>query len=259
MNIHDGKTVLEQILCRLDDDRAQDELLALGPIEMDWRPRVREACLLLVPRVCDIAEQIKLECERTVNSASTVRQDLANKRDVLAATPGLGPEWADRVADASERAANFIDHLESQQISAEVQRIIAMLLEEDLVANGNSIYPDFYIRGRDYSFLPYQNRKNPVDGPCKKGTANPRPSNVPDGLELKTNKGDRIRVDAHGAHPGLHIGVTWSLEHGSFRVLGIYLSYIRIFDHRMSGGRVAVTTKKASFGQEQFIPVLTST
>jgi hypothetical protein len=212
----------------------------------------------LVPRICLIAEKIKFECEKTVNSASMVREKLLDKRSVLENTHALGEEWTTGLIEASTRAADFIDHLESQQISAEVQRIIADLLGSELSANGNSIYPDFYINTNDYSGLAFQSRKNPIDGPCRKGKTNPRPSNVPDGLELKTNKGNRIKVDAHGAHPGLHIGVTWSLEMNKFRVLGIYLAYVRIFDHRMSGGRVAVTTKKASFGHDLFVPVLTS-
>ena len=119
--------------------------------------------------------------------------------------------------------------------------------------HGNSIYPDLILLNHTYDFLPTQSRGNPIEGPCLRGK---RPSNVPDGCEIKTNRGSRIRVDAHGAHPGLHLGITWDLQNGEVAINGVWAAYIRIADHRESGRNVKVTTVKYSFGHDLFVSLL---
>jgi len=97
---------------------------------------------------------------------------------------------------------------------------------------------------------------NPVEGPCLRGKKTPRPSNVPDGCEIKTNKGTRVGVDAHGAHPGLHLGITWDNSMYGVEINGVWLAYVRICDHRESGRNVKVTTVKYSFGHGLFTSLL---
>ena len=71
---------------------------------------------------------------------------------------------------------------------------------------------------------------------------------MPDGCEIKTNQGRRIRVDAHGAHPGLHLGVTWKFQEGEVVINGVWVAYVRIADHRESGRNVKVeSTPKSHF------------
>jgi hypothetical protein len=79
---------------------------------------------------------------------------------------------------------------------------------------------------------------------------------VPDGCEIKTNQGTRIKVDAHGAHPGLHLGITWGFREDEIAIYDIWIAYIRVKDYSISDGRVDVTTKKRSFGHDPFISLL---
>jgi hypothetical protein len=205
---------------------------------------VRDTVNTLVPLIVENAPILVGRCESIVNSPVFLHNRLKNR--------GTLDNESEKLI---KKILDFHSTVESQQISALIQRQITELLSDHVFSNGNSIYPDFIRHGVDYSRLPTQSRKKPVDGPNVKRTTKTgtcRPSNVPDGLELKTNRGTRLRVDAHGAHPGLHLGVTWEFEEGNFKVLGVYLSYIRISDHKMSAGNVAVTTKKASFGHSQF-------
>jgi hypothetical protein len=163
--------------------------------------------------------------------------------------------WYLKLRDTSRLAFGEVGHLQSQQISSAIQRfIISPSGLGDLVKpSGNSIYPDLVLRSRDYSGLPRQTRNSPVDGPCLRGS---NPSNVPDGCEIKTNQGNRIRVDAHGAHPGLHLGVTWDFHDQAVVITGVWLAYVRIADYRESGRNVDVTTVKYSFGHDLFSPLL---
>jgi len=248
---------LDFVLGRLSDPRAIHELQSLGPPSFDWMNRVKETCEVYVPKFVGLAGDLVKQCEATVNSASDLRNELSDGCPVDSSS-AAAKQWLVKCRNLAESARQFVDHVESQQISAEIQRIAADKLSRAVYANGNSTYPDFVRRDLDYSFLPFQSRTAPIDGPCLKranGTASARPSNVPDGIELKTNRGPRIKVDAHGAHPGLHLGVTWEVSNARLTILGIFVSYIRIFDHTISGGRVAVTTKKASFGHEHFFPI----
>lgn len=240
------------------DATAQGELAELSPNDYDWAERTSETLDALVPRLVPLASRIKTEIPKRLNSPQfllttisdgsplVIRQDDDELRD-----------WYDTVSKLSGEASSLIANLESQQISAEIQRYIVSDkgLGDLVFANGNSIYPDLILLDRDYSLLPEQNRTNPIDGPCVRGK-NRRPSNVPDGCEIKTKKGNRISVDAHGAHAGLHLGVTWDIINNLVKITGVWAAYVRVADHRESGRNVNVTTVKYSFGHKLFISLL---
>lgn len=257
MTLQTKESVLQAVRARLNDERAQAELQSIGDCKYDWRERVAETCELLVPILVDVTPDMVAQCERSINSADELGSLLSNDHARLISEKPEHTEWLEKCLSNIEMIGNLVRHLESQQISAEIQRIVSTDLADTVHSNGNSVYPDFVRNDLDYSFLPFQSRQEPIDGPCLKGKTLPvpKPSNVPDGLELKTNKGPKIKVDAHGAHPGLHLGVTWELVDDRLNILGVYVGYIRIFDHKLSGGRVAVTTRKASFGHNHFHPI----
>jgi len=142
-------------------------------------------------------------------------------------------------------------------VSAEIQRLIISPdgLGDIVRTNGSSIYPDLLIIKHDYSKLQKQNRQSPIEGPCLRGA---NPSNIPDGCEIKTNQGNRIRVDAHGAHAGLHLGITWDMVDNQIKITGVWLGFIKSADHRESGRNVKITTVKYSFGHDLFISLLES-
>jgi hypothetical protein len=63
-------------------------------------------------------------------------------------------------------------------------------------------------------------------------------------------------VDAHGAHPGFHLAVTWEFRDDTVTITGVWVAYVRIADHREAGRNVDVTTVKYSFGHGLFASVL---
>jgi hypothetical protein len=166
--------------------------------------------------------------------------------------------WLRSCQYLSRLSAQNLDNLQSQQISAEVQRYLlsSECFGKSILGNGNSIYPDLIRSDVDYNFLPFQNRNQIIHGPCLKNKKKPKPSNVPDGCEIKTNKSKTVRVDAHGAHPGLHLAFTWEYYGNKINILDIWIAYIRISDHTISDGNVDVTTKKRSFGHSPFLSIL---
>jgi hypothetical protein len=245
------------LLAQFEAPVAQEELEAINVSGFDWVERTRRTIKEVSKLLPSIAVKLKCDLEAEFNSGSLLKQEY-KKGEVLVmevqeSSPAL-KNWYDATGKvvASVRESSGID---SQQVSAAVQ---AVLLSQDgfgryFRANGNSIYPDLLLVDSDYEGLPRQCRTNPVDGPCLRGD---KPSNVPDGVEIKTNRGTRIKVDAHGAHAGLHLGVTWKNSDDVFKVTGIWIAFIRKADHRESGRNVAVTTVKYSFGHSLFMSLL---
>lgn len=227
------------------------------PITIDWQSRCEATLDLLLPRLINLAREIKVEVPKRMNSAN----ELLSQIEAAIVSSGSDPSTLTMLESLKERAQiarDLIGDLESQQISAAIQNFVASAsgIGDLVYANGNSIYPDFVCKSSVYSDLKLQSRQNPIDGPCLRGSKSPKPSNVPDGLELKTNKGSRIRVDAHGAHAGLHLGVTWSFGEMGVDINGVWIGFIREFDHRESRRNVRSTTIKYSFGHDHFISLL---
>ena len=248
--------LLNKLLERAKDERSIQELKSMGDFEYDWNERTLQVIQIITPKIYDISLTFVKKCEERLNSPLILDELLNNEISKKASSLPDFTSWISKCRNVSEVSKERLLNIESQQVSAEIQRVVSDELNESITSNGNSIYPDFYLRSFDYSFLPMQSRTNPIKGACQKGVSNPKPSNVPDGLELKTNRGKRVKVDAHGAHPGLHLGVTWEKEDGGISINGVYLSYIRIFDHTISGRNVEVTTVKCSFGHDNFFTIL---
>jgi hypothetical protein len=137
-----------------------------------------------------------------------------------------------------------------------VSKLIADFLCEkyqDLAQNNRSTYPDLYFSTADYSKLPKRTRHLAV-GPALRGD---KPTSVPDGIEIKSNKGARIRVDSHHDHQGLHLALTFEKRGDKYRALDLYLAYLSKADYTRATRRTTATTDKFSFGHAPFISVLT--
>lgn len=263
MSYWSGEAILSQhpavrhVYSQFTDSLAQSELDAMGPADFDWADRCRTTLDTLLPELPSLAQRIKTEVPLELNSAVDLAELISDGENILAdfiAQEPRADEWYTQTSKTARLAQSVNQHLESQQISSAIQRYVLSVpgLGRLVYGNGNSIYPDLICRCHSYTGLPRQSRKNPVDGASLQGVQNPRPSNVPDGCELKTNRGDRIRVDAHGAHPGLHLGVTWTLEGDRVEINGVWVAWVRLADHRESGRNVKVTTVKYSFGHDLF-------
>lgn len=227
----------------------------------DWPSRVNDTLNLLIPRLPAIAVHLKREVPLRLNSAARVLKLVRDGKSILDVPHGNNirsskvGSWLADLETAATNAASLVNNIDSQHVSAEVQRQIlsAGCLGDIAQRNGGSLYPDLYITGRDYSMLPPQSGKKKIDGPCLRKH---NPSNVPDGCELKCNQGERVKVDAHAPHAGIHLGVTWDLQNDVLQVNGFWVAYVRIADCRESGRNVVATTVKFSFGHDLFISAL---
>jgi hypothetical protein len=259
--------VLAHLREALDSKKAREELDALGKGPIRWHERVHETIDAIVPRLVEIGPDLLATCVAPFNAAYELSLEVA--RGFPAAVSRLleasseddsrrSQEWLDAIAAKARAAALWSANVESQQVSAELRRAILddTVLGRLLKPNRGSTYPDLIAKGRDYSFLPLQTRTNPVDGPCMRGKADPVPSNVPDGCEIKANQAETVHVDAHGVHPGLHLAVTWGFEGRTLKGYDLWIAYIRGCDHTISNGSVDVTTKKRSFGHAPFLSLL---
>ncbi|MFH1741800.1 MAG: hypothetical protein ABIH23_22580 [bacterium] len=261
-HIHLLHGVAQHIFRQFRDSIAQRELREMGPSSAEWDERTERTIRTLLPRLVDLAPQVAEEIPRRLNCILTVKDLLAKPigdqvvsilKELRMTEAPAYQEWLGMCRENAELAARMVGNLQSQQVSREIQEFIVETLSDVVYPNGGSIYPDLVMHECDYSILPKQSRMEPVEGPCLRGN---RPSNVPDGCEIKTNKGTTIKVDAHGAHCGLHLGITWSLVRSRVKINGVWAAYIRKADHRESSRNVAVTTVKYSFGHSHFVSLL---
>ena len=123
--------------------------------------------------------------------------------------------------------------------------------DQRLGSNGRSDYPDLYLSDLDYSDLPKHKRKDSgMFGAARKGKAE-RPVRIPDGLEVKTCA-EKIRVDCHHPHIGLHIVLVYS-QKAEFKVRDISVGYLGEADYRESNRNTTATTVKYSFSDTAFV------
>lgn len=255
------KRIREFIFSQFEADLAVNELAGMNYNERaGWVERTRATIEEFLPIACPLAEHIAQKVPERLNSPFYLEDMLEAKRAELK-NLNVEDEWINRLMNYASISRELAQNLQSQQVSAEIQNSVLKFekLGQRMYNNGNSIYPDFLYKDRDYSFLPFQNRRKAVHGPCLQGKANPRPSNVPDGIELKTNKSQRMRIDAHAPHIGLHLGFTWDFEgDGRVNINGAWLAFITESDHTESARNSTTTTVKYSFGQDKFISLLDS-
>lgn len=240
------------------DSEAQAELQSLSPSGFDWINRTKQTLETLIPRLQAIAVRLVEEVPSKLNSIQDLLDyiDSGNGHNL----EGLSDDyvkWRQKLISHAGKASSIIEQIESQQVSAEIQRQLVSeeALGDIMYPNGNSIYPDLIMKAYDYAGLPAQSRKKAVIGPCLQGKEK-RPSNVPDGCEIKTNRGRRIRVDAHAPHPGLHLGVTWEISNKRIEINGVWAAYIRLADHTEAKRNSDTTTVKYSFGHNRFVSLL---
>ena len=246
----------QHVLSQFNDPTAQQELRDMSDATFDWNSRARTTMEAVLPRLPALALNLSIEIPRLLNSPIHIINKLqAGSVSHPELKKGTLGAWYDDVCQSATASKALVENLESQQISNAIQRflILPSSIGDLFKANGPSIYPDLLLKSHDYSNLPSQNRSNPIDGPCLRGE---KASNVPDGMEVKTNRGPRIKVDAHGAHPGLHFGVTWDFDSGAVVVTGVWVAYVGVKDYNHSNRNVSSTTVKYSFGHDLFVSLL---
>lgn len=254
------KLVREFIFHQFEDASTQNELKDYcNRTNVDWVSRTKRTIDEFLPTAFSLADHIVELVPKRLNSPFMIEEVFESRRQLLLNDPQM-KAWAKTMSEYISINRELVGVLESQQVSAEIQRQVQLFGSNSvkMLNNGNSIYPDFIYRDRDYSTLPLQDRRKTVHGPCIQGKKVPRPSNVPDGIELKTNRGRRMRIDAHAPHIGLHLGFTWDYgeEDGRLAINGAWLAFIAEKDHKESARNSKTTTVKYSFGQDKFISLL---
>ena len=253
------KNVEDFIRSKFLSDVTQRELRSYNSNSINWIDRTRATLDDFLPIASDLATYVCDTVPRRLNSAYKLEELYLKQKNYFLTDQKLS-SWIKDFEENLLVNTEIVGSLESQQVSAEIQRQVFNWhgLSSKIFNNGNSIYPDFIFKDRDYSSLPFQSRQTgTVHGPCLQGKKNPKPSNVPDGVELKTNRGKRMRVDAHAPHIGLHLAFTWNFsEIGHVEINGAWLAFITESDHKEATRNSKTTTVKYSFGQDKFISLL---
>lgn len=250
-----AKQVRQHILRQIERD--QRELAALVPV-IGWPERVRKTAEVFVPRIVGVADELLRHVEHSLNSPEFVRTIWNQVREVL-----TDPRVAGLFDfDVEELAASMNAALESENrllaiITGDtVSKLIADFLcreYPDLAQNNRSTYPDLYFNTSDYTPLPKRTRKL-AEGPALRGK---KPTSIPDGVEVKSNRGQRIRVDCHHDHQGLHLALTFDHNGECWVAYDLYLAYLSKADYRRAERNTTATTDKFSFGHAPFISVIT--
>lgn len=236
--------ILEYILRQIERD--QNELLRLEP-QLGWLARVRTTAETFVPRIVASAADLMRHVDCSLNSPSLVRETWERIKEIV-----NDERLISEMDDAILREQMLLSVITGETVS----KLIADFLCErfrKLAQNNRSTYPDLYLQTADYTRLPKRTRAL-AEGPALRGD---KPTSVPDGIEIKSNRGPRIRVDCHHDHQGLHLALTFDQEDSRWQVHDVYLAYLSKAAYKRAKRNTTATTDKFSFGHAPFISVTT--
>jgi hypothetical protein len=233
---------------------SQEDLRNISSDKYNWQERVKNTLDFLLPLLPDIAQDIKTNIPKIVNSPLYLSNKIIDGKHIIDNIDNIHlQEWYRGLLVYSQNLS--LNEVFANQISN--------LIEKNILNNANCInklkknslirYPDLIFKDAEYSGLEKQNKYNPISGPCINGES---PSNVPDGLEIKTKNSKNLTVDAHAQHIGLHLGVTWGIVEQEFTVHDVLAGYISKGNYKESMVNVRGTTKKYSLRKNNFFSLL---
>lgn len=220
--------------------------MTLAP-RIGWPERIRRTAETYVPRIVEAAKDLMRHVESSLNSPAVVREIWGRVKDGL-----NDDQLIAEMEDALKREQTLLSVITGETVSKLIADFLCGRYEE-LAQNNRSTYPDLYLKTADYSQLP-KRKRGLAEGPAVKGD---RPTSVPDGIEIKSNSGLRIRVDCHHDHQGLHLVLTFDRDRGRWTVHDVYLAYLSKSDYKRAERNTTATTDKFSFGHAPFISVTT--
>ena len=238
-----AENVLNHILQQIERDDAA--LANLHP-PIQWKRRVIRTAENFVPAAVETAAGLMKEVENSLNSPETVRALWRKLKTQL--TDERLKETANALDAALERESKLFALITGETVSKLIADFLCRLFN-NLGQNNRSTYPDLYFTDAGYSQLPVRARGR-AEGPALRGK---NPTSVPDGIEIKSNKGMRIRVDSHHDHQGLHLALTFDQRNGVWSVYDVYLAYLSKTDYTKAARNTTATTEKFSFGHAPFI------
>ena len=236
---------------------AQNDLHHYRPESVDWNKRAVETADGLIPWLIEIVPGMKNYVQDVLNAPALLRSMWATIRQHV----NLPKEQM----EAFDRQLTLDDVLRESVTGEVVSNIVTKYLldhhpKSSLKSNGRSDYPDLYDSSLDYSALPQFKRKKKVTTDDEYGGAvkakEKRPVRVPDGLEIKTCR-DRVAVDCHHPHAGLHLVLLFSETGRMFTVNDVRVAFLRSSDYRESERNTTATTVKYSFNGDRFVSILT--
>ncbi len=212
-----------------------------------------KAVRLFIPRLVEIAPKLMEDVPQTLNSPHLIRGTWARVKKHLE---------KGRLPTEIKADISMLDYelkLEACLLSVITGETVSSLISDflcrefpDLRKNNRSTYPDLYFGSFDYSKLPFRKRGNAV-GPALRGDS---PTSVPDGIEIKSQRGRRIRVDCHHDHQGLHLVMTFDKKNEIWSALDVYVAYLAKSDYARATRNTTATTEKFSFSHTTFISAL---
>lgn len=234
---------------------AQNDLHNYRPESVEWDKRAIATAEAIIPWLIQIVPSMKNYVQDVLNAPNMLRSMWAMIRHHV----NLPREQI----QAFDRQLTLDDVLRHSVTGEVVSNVVTKYLLDHhpgmaLRSNGRSDYPDIYDSTLDYSVLPVFKRKKvtPEDeyGAAVKGKKK-RPVRVPDGLEIKTCR-DRIAVDCHHPHAGLHLVLLFSETGRAFAVNDVRVAFLCLSDYRESERNTTATTVKYSFNGERFVSLL---
>jgi len=238
--------ILKHVLSQIEEDKTK--LLSIEPISVDWHMRTTYAANETIPKLVKIARKLLEEVQTALNSPGIVRERWHAIREE---TPGIDTTKADALDEALRYEQKLLTEMTGEIVS---ECICGVLCEKvGLTKNNRSTYPDLYWPEADYRLLPKRTKVYPT-GPAKKGK---HPSNIPDGLEVKSQRRLSIRVDSHHPHQGMHLVVTFGEVEGKWACHDLWIAYLSQGDYTQATRKTTATTEKFSFGGKRFVSVLT--
>jgi hypothetical protein len=232
-------------------DEAQADLNAYRPAVIDWRSRARETAEAMIQWLVSHGPGLKAYVQDVLNAPVMLRQLWKSIRKHV----NLPKEQL----ESFDRQLSLDDILRESITGEVISNVVTKYLLEhypkaELASNGRSDYPDIFRTALDYSGLPKFVRKKTTTedeyGAATKGKLK-RPVRVPDGLEIKTCR-DRIAVDCHYPHAGLHLVLLFTEIARTFTVNDIKVAFLRRDDYRESVRNTESTTVKYSFNGDRF-------
>jgi hypothetical protein len=221
---------------------------------MDWQVRATETAEKLIPWLIEIVQGMKDYVQDVLNAPPVLRSMWKAIREHV----NLPKEQI----EAFDRQLTLDDVLRESVTGEVVSNVVTRYLLEhypamELKSNGRSDYPDIYFSSFDYVALPAFKRDKKATSGDEYGAAmkGNRPVRVPDGLEIKTCR-DRIAVDCHHPHSGLHLVLLFSEVSRIFTVNDVRVAFLRSKDYREAQRNTTATTVKYSFGGERFVSLL---
>lgn len=235
---------------------AKKDLHNYRPNSVDWYGRAFAVADLLIPWLVQAVPGMKNYVQDVLNAPAVLRSMWTTIRQHV--------DLPKEQILAFDRQLSLDDVLRESVTGEVVSNIVTRYLLEHhpdsaLKSNGRSDYPDIYSSAVDYSALPEFKRKKKITaadayGAAVKGKAK-RPVRVPDGLEIKTCR-DRIAVDCHHPHAGLHLVLLFTETKRMFTVNDVRIAFLRSSDYRESERNTTATTVKYSFNGDRFVSLL---